>query len=423
MDRGSSAVIAYAADRVLNTDPVETIERGVVLVDESRIEWVGRRADFDKLGAGRGAQLVDLGDVTLMPGLIDAHVHLAFDGGDNPVDRMNRESDTQQVALMVRSARRLLSVGVTTARDLGARGYTDVVVRDAIAEGTLQGPRLLTVGAPITITGGHCWFMGGEADSFHDVRKIVRLHHKNRVDQVKVMATGGFMTLGSAPWYPQYETEALVVIVAEAHRVGMRVAAHCHGVEGIRRAVEAGVDTLEHCSFVLEGGELSYDPQLGELIAASRAFVSPTINLRAKDFDPTFIERLGQLRRAGARFITGTDAGIDHVPHHGYPQSLPLYRELGMSTAEVIESATSLAATALGLSGVTGRLAPGLDADLVAVRGNPLDDLSALADLELVVARGRRFVPDELPEIGPLPDDLVPMTERHSFERLDGDDA
>ena len=417
-------MIVYKANRVLNTDPVEILDMAAVLVNGPLIEWVGRQSDLEYHEAARHAEVVELGDVTLMPGLTDAHVHLAFDGGPTPVARMKEESDAEQVTLMVRSARELLSVGVTTARDLGARGYTDVAVRDAIANGTLQGPRLLTAGSPITSTGGHCWFMGGEADSVDDVRKLVRLHHKFGVDHIKVMSTGGFMTTGSAPWFPQFETEALRIIVDEAHRVGKRVAAHCHGTEGIRRAVEAGVDTLEHCSFVVAGGETLYEPELGDKIAASGSYVSPTINVRAAEFDPArFSTRIKGLRDAGAKIITSTDSGIDNVPHYAFPLSLPLYVEYGLTTAEVLRSTTVVAAEALGLSEVTGSLTPGLAADLIAVRGNPLTDISAVADLELVVARGQRFIPDVLPALPKLPEGFVPMDKTHTSPTLNHEEV
>lgn len=404
----------YTADRLLNTDPVEVTEHGAVLVTDGLISWVGRQADAEHLDAAAHAERVDLGDVTLMPGLIDAHVHLAFDGSPHPVKRMKEESDAEQVALMVRSARELLSVGVTTARDLGARGYTDIVVRDAIANGTLQGPRLLTAGSPITTTGGHCWFMGGEADSLDEVRKLVRAHHKAGVDHLKVMSTGGFMTPGSAPWFAQFTTEALKVIVEEGHRVGKRIAAHCHGLEGIHRAVEAGVDTLEHCSFVVAGGETKWDQELADKIAASNSYVSPTINIRAKEFDPErFATRIKGLVDAGAKIITSTDSGIDNTPHFAFPDSLPLYVQFGMSTDQVLRATTVVAAEALGLSDLTGSLKPGLEADLIAVRGNPLTDIAAVKDLAFVVARGQQFTPDPIPEIPPLPEGAVPLSKSH----------
>ena len=231
-----------------------------MLVDGDRIAWVGREADLSPDRYPADTPVRALGPVTVLPGLIDCHVHLAFDGGPAPVTRMRAEDDARQVALMTRNARRLLSVGVTTARDLGCRGYLGVSVRDAIADGTLRGPRLLTAGPPLTVTGGHCWFMGAEVDTEQDVRRMVRRHHKHGVDLVKLMSTGGFMTEGSAPWFAQFEPAEVRAAVEEAHRVGKRVAAHVHGVVGIERALDAGVDTLEHCTFVHADGGPAWCP-------------------------------------------------------------------------------------------------------------------------------------------------------------------
>ena len=152
------------------------------------------------------ADLVDLGDVTLLPGLVDAHVHLGFDGGPGPVARMKAETDTQQLILMLRSARELLSAGVTAARDLGARSPPRHRGRRRDRQRDGRGPRLLTAARPLTPTGGHCWFMGGECDTADDLRRIVRLHHKMGADFVKVMSTGGFVTEGAPPWSAQFRT-------------------------------------------------------------------------------------------------------------------------------------------------------------------------------------------------------------------------
>jgi imidazolonepropionase-like amidohydrolase len=404
-------VQAYFADRVITETAQGCVDGGVVVVDGTAITWVGRAADLPAELADH-AERVDLGAATLLPGLIDAHVHLGFDGGTDPVARMTGESDASQTALMLASARELLSVGVTTARDLGARTHVAVDVRNAIAAGTVRGPRLLVAGAPITTTGGHCWFIGGEADSVDDVRRAVRLRHKAGVDVIKVMATGGFMTPGSAPWFAQYATDELAVIVAEAHRVGLRVAAHVHGVQGIDRVVAAGVDTLEHCTFSRDDGSVAFDPELADRIAASSAYVSPTMNCRV----PELVRRgagkyrpaVGELHARGAKIIASTDAGIDFVPHRGYPAGLAAMVEFGVPAAAVLTAATSQAATALGVADLTGRLAPGLDADLVAVGGDPRTDPRAYADLRLVLTRGTRFHPDDLPPIPPMPADWQP---------------
>ena len=317
-----------------------------------------------------------------MPGLIDSHVHLGFDGGPNPAARMRSETDEQQLVLMLHSARDLLGVGVTTARDLGARAYLDVVVRDAIAAGLARGPRMVVATRPITVTGGHCWFMGGEADSDDELRRMVRTHHKHGADLIKVMSTGGFMTTGSAPWYAQFTQAQLAVIVEEAGRVDKPVAAHAHGIEGIRRAVEAGVTTLEHCSFVTETNERRFDEPLAARIADRRIFVCPTINVNAPYVaELTGIvvgEHLIAMHEMGVRLIAGTDAGIDNTPHHQYVGGLEYLVTLGFRAAEVLAMATTEAAAALGVDTITGRLAPGFDADVIVVDGDPSTDIAAL---------------------------------------------
>jgi imidazolonepropionase-like amidohydrolase len=335
---------------------------------------------------------------TILPGLIDSHVHLGFDGGPQPAARMSGETDEQQLILMLCSARELLGVGVTTARDLGARAYLDLVVRDAVAAGLARGPRLVVAARPITVTGGHCWFMGGEADSEDDLRRMVRTHHKRGADLIKVMSTGGFMTSGSAPWYAQFTTGQLRVIVEEARRVDKPVAAHAHGIEGIRRAVEAGVTTLEHCSFVTETNERVFSEPLAAKIAEQGIFVCPTINANAPYVAQltgiALGEHLTAMHEMGVRIIAGTDAGIDNTPHHQYVGGLEYLVTLGFRPAEVLAMATTQAAAALGVDQITGRLAPGYDADLIVVEGDPLTDISALRTLRRVIARGRDYVPD-----------------------------
>jgi imidazolonepropionase-like amidohydrolase len=374
----------------------ETVPDGAVVIGDRTVQWAGRA---DAL-PGEYAVLprADYPGSTITPGLIDCHVHLGFDGGANPAARLRAETDAQQLVLMLRSARDLLGVGVTTARDLGGRAYLDVVVRDAIAADLARGPRLVVAGSPITVTGGHCWFMGAEADSEDDLRRMVRTHHKRGVDLIKVMSTGGFMTTGSAPWYAQFTSAQLAVIVEEAGRVDKPVAAHAHGIEGIRRAVEAGVTTIEHCSWVTETNERNYIESLAAKIAEQGIFVCPTINVNAPYVaELTGIavgEHLQAMRQLGIRIIAGTDAGVDNTPHHQYLGALEYFVTLGFRPEDVLAMATTEAAAALGLGAVTGRLAPGYDADLLVVDGDPRADISVLGKLRRIIARGRDYVPD-----------------------------
>jgi imidazolonepropionase-like amidohydrolase len=374
----------------------ETVTDGAVVIEDQSIVWVGTAGELPPTYA----LLPRTGypDATILPGLIDSHVHLGFNGGRDTVARMRAETDEQQLVLMLRNARDLLGVGVTTARDLGARSYLDIVVRDAIAAGGARGPRMVVATRPITVTGGHCWFMGAEADSEDDLRRMVRTHHKHGADLIKVMSTGGFMTTGSAPWYAQFSTVQLAAIVEEAARVDKKVAAHAHGIEGIRRAVEAGVATVEHCSWVTETNDRYFDETLAAQIADQGIFVCPTINVNAPYVAELTGREVGQyvkpMHDLGVRIIAGTDAGIDSTPHHQYLGGLEHLVSLGFSPDQVIAMATTEAAVALGVDGLTGRLVPGYEADLIVVDGDPQADISALGRLQRVVARGRDYVPD-----------------------------
>jgi imidazolonepropionase-like amidohydrolase len=382
------------APRVMTGD--QTVTDGAVVIGDRTVDWVGPAAALPTEHAAMPRS--DYPGATIMPGLIDSHVHLGFDGGPNPVARMRGETEAQQLVLMLRSARQLLGVGVTTARDLGASAYLDVVVRDAIAADLARGPRMVVAGSPITVTGGHCWFMGGEADSDDDLRRMVRTHHKRGADLIKVMATGGFMTSGSAPWYAQFTAVQLAVIVEEAGRVDKPVAAHVHGIEGIRRAVEAGVTTLEHCSFVTETNERHFDEALAARIAERKIFVCPTVNVNApyvaKLTGVRVGERVKAMHELGVRIIAGTDAGVDNNPHHQYVGGLEYLVTLGFRPEQVLAMATTEAAAALGVGAVTGRLAPGYEADLIVVGGDPRADIAVLGQLRRVVARGRDYLPD-----------------------------
>ena len=345
------------------------------------------------IGADLGAtETIDISGLTLIPGLIEGHAHLCFNAAPDWRAVYDSDSPARMLLRMQANGLRMLRAGITTVRDLGAPTDLSVALRDAIAEGLAAGPSLRVAGAPITTTGGHCHFMGGEADGELELRKAVREHVKAGVDWIKVMATGGNMTRGTNTYAAQYTVEELRAVVEEAHRLRKRVAAHCHGTAGIRVAVAAGVDSIEHCSFSAPGG-IDFDRDLVVAIAAAGIVVSPTVSVGYRLWaDDGLRQRRAEVMRAilaaGCAVAMSTDCGIPRVPHEALAGGMEVIAELGgIAPVDVLKLATSTAAGLLDL-GDRGAITPGLRADLVAVEGDPTRDLAALSRVRLVIAGG-----------------------------------
>lgn len=389
----------YTAETLITADEggtyIESFSNAGILVEGSQI--VARAPLGDLVGESHDVRDFGPGS-TILPGLIDTHVHLALDGSPNPLATFNTSDDRELLACMLRNARELLSAGVTTARDLGAPNLLDQATKRAIDSGLARGPRLLTVTAPLTITGGHCWFFGGECEGVEEVRRKVRAARRDGADCIKIMSTGGDLTPGTMPSQPQFTLEELLAIVEEAHRYGLMVTAHAHGEEGIRRAIEAGVDSLEHFSFRMADGSRQERPELIQLAASRGVFICPTLNIAwFTVMDGTEFVPLDMLRRfmdSGLRVVAGTDAGIGNAGHLEYVAGLEGMAALGMTNDEVLLAATALAANSLGLKDVTGTLSPGRDADLIAIKGDPRRNLATLRSVRAVVSRGSEYHPE-----------------------------
>ncbi|MEZ4504141.1 MAG: amidohydrolase family protein, partial [Dehalococcoidia bacterium] len=288
------------------------------LAESARSAEVHTAAGLISAEASADAEVLDVSGCTVVPGLIEAHSHLCWNAGPDWREVYDAESDAAIAFRMAGNAHRMLQAGITTVRDLGSPTPQSVALRDSIRAGVLQGPDLLVAGAPVTPTGGHCWFLGGEADGIEGLKVAVRERRKAGVDWIKVMASGGNMTPGSNVYAPQFSVEELQAVVAEAHRLQIRVAAHAHGVEGIKAAVEAHVDMLEHCSFQTPEGSVKDDAVIAE-IARQGIIVSPTITGRLGTFrgQPRWTLR-GELTRAlfaaGCRVLMSTDCGIPNTP-------------------------------------------------------------------------------------------------------------
>jgi imidazolonepropionase-like amidohydrolase len=376
-------------------------ERGVadaaVTVEAGRITYAGPRQG---MGPEAG-ELVRLGEgMTLLPGLIDSHVHLAFDASADPVAHLKAISDEHLLLQMAKNAGALIEAGITTARDCGGRGFLPVVIKESIELGTVRGPHLLISIRPITTTGGHCYFMGGRADTATECRKISREHIEAGCDFLKVMATGGMMTRGSAPWYAQYDQRELEAITNEGKRVGKKTAAHCHGTEGIVRAVRAGVDTIEHCSWLMPQGYL-YDEETAGLIAEKGIYVCPTLNGRMQrmlqdpqqsDRSRVRLENLKRMIAIGVKLAGATDAGVNNVGFDSLVGALEDLALTGLTPIQLVEIATRGSAEALDVGRRTGTLETGKDADLLAVAGNPLQRIADLRNVAFVVKSGQVMV-------------------------------
>jgi imidazolonepropionase-like amidohydrolase len=340
------------------------------------------------------AEVMDLAGATLLPGLIDTHVHLAFDGSADPVVALAGRDDGAVLAAMSAAGRAALRGGITTVRDLGDRGYLSLGLRSA-----RELPTIVAAGPPITTPAGHCHFLGGGTEPTPQaLRAAVRERADRGVDIIKVMASGGTMTPGTRQEESQFTADLLRVVVEEAHRLGLPVTAHAHGTAAIRMGLDAGVDGMEHVSFWSADGV--DDPgDLVDRIVESRVAVGvtsgfvpvpgavppPAVVMRM----PRLLANTRRLYEAGADLIFGTDAGIGlPKPHDVLRFALEQSAMIGIAPEVALSLATSRAAAACGLGDVKGRLAPGFDADVVALDGNPLADLAALHRIRAVFARG-----------------------------------
>ncbi|WP_152364725.1 amidohydrolase family protein [Microlunatus speluncae] len=367
--------------------------------------WVALDGDtITAIGSGDGGPegtVVELPGATLLPGLIDNHVHLAFDASVDPVAALAGRDDEAVRETMITAARRAAAAGITTVRDLGDRGYLGLELRSAVeTDPTL--PTILVAGPPITTPDGHCHFLGGGAAGVDGLRTAVREHADRGVDVIKIMASGGMLTQGTKVELPQFSVAELRVVVEEAHRYGLPVTAHAHGLPAITDAVEAGVDGLEHVTFMTADGVAVPSDRLVSTLVDRRIVLGLTLGMTpvtGAALPPGIVSRLpkliANLRRlwqAGAFTTISTDAGIAILkPHDVLPYAIGQVADLGIAPAEALRASTSRAAVACGLSDRKGRLAVGYDADLLAVAGDPLTDITALHDVRAVWLRGHRL--------------------------------
>jgi imidazolonepropionase-like amidohydrolase len=377
----------------------------LVLVDDGRIAGV----EPGTAPAPEGCRVLEVPGGTVLPGLVDAHVHLCADGTDGTLDRIGQPSADGMAAVIEQSLRRHLAAGVTTVRDLGDRRFAVLDWRSSHASGSGMYPAVVTAGPPITSVGGHCATMGGEAAGAGRLRAAVRERAERGVDVVKIMTSGGFATAGTQVMECQFALDELRVVVEAAHAAGLPVTAHAHGLPAVRMAMAAGVDGIEHCSFLTDEGVSQSEQDLARLAQVGTA-VCPTLGTAGTPVPlpnaTALLGKLGmtmeqvvqmrkrkvaQMHAAGVRIVSGSDGGISAAKPHGLlPVSVAFLAEGGVSTVAALASATALAADACGLGDSKGRLRAGYDADLLVVDGDPVADIGALARPAAVFAAGRR---------------------------------
>jgi imidazolonepropionase-like amidohydrolase len=377
--------------------------RGGVVVEDGRIVASGADVSKDSIGA---LESVDVAGQTVIPGLIDCHVHLTWNALASPVATLieERASPARLALRAAANARAALERGSTTVRDLGSPNEVIFPLRDAIRDGICPGPRIVAAGCVITTPTGHCHYVGQHASDVVSAREAVARQLESGADVIKVMTSGGLHTPGSDPTAPQFPLESLRAVVEVAHAAGRRVTGHATCDAAIRLAVEAGFDSIQHGT--------NLEPATARALAQHSMSVTPTLDTRYfldLHLDDPAIPEVIRSRAAaatghdrsvayrntldgGVTVTAGTDSGTTFVPHGALPTEIRLMHDGGLSARQSLASATWLAAAELGLSGVIGTLAPGAFADLLVLDGDPLQDLSALENVAVVIQSGAPVV-------------------------------
>jgi imidazolonepropionase-like amidohydrolase len=409
--------ILIKAGKLLDVRSGQLLADQGVLIEGEKIKEVGPWSALSAK-APSGARLIDLSGATLLPGLIDCHTHLTSDPTHLGYQSLGI-SVPRQALYGAKNAKLTLEAGFTTVRNVGAEGYSDIALRDAINAGDLPGPRIVASGPAIGITGGHCdsallapefhHRAEGVADGVPAVIAKVRQIIKYGADCIKICATGGVLSRGDNPEAAEFTDEEIRAIVAEAHRLGRKVAAHAHGAAGIKQAVRAGVDSIEHGSFI--------DDEAIQLMKEHGTYLVPTLYLadffmenaqrmgvpafmieKARVVMPAARRNISRAFKAGVRVAFGTDAAV--YPHGLNAREFAVMVKLGLAPIEAIRSATINAAELLGWSDRIGSIEPGKLADIVALDGDPISDITTLERIKFVM-KGGRVYRDELSQLKP----------------------
>ena len=397
-------------------------DQTAVVINGSSILWIGpvdhlgTRAALPKVAqAAAEGQTWDFPEATLLPGLIDCHTHTNMPGDGRTGEDVNQDTDDVRLLRSAQNVVLALQSGVTTLSDCGAWNRTAFSLKEGISLGIVDGPRVRVAGRPITVTGGHLWFMGGEVDGVDDIRKQVRQLIKEGADLIKVAASGG-STLTSDPFRPAFTVEELSALTEEAHHREKPVAAHCRSTVAINYALDAGVDMIFHCYLCDPDSSYRFDQDTAQRLADSGIWINPTLYLgwplrdelrkkrdqerlteeeeayltRTEESERAITYQFNKLTQMGVRLIGGSDAGWSNYRFGDFQGELLAMHNVGLSPMQAILAGTRDAAAAMGLLDSVGTIEAGKEADLLVVEGNPAEDITDLRRVAAVFLGGHR---------------------------------
>ena len=371
----------------------EVLADRVIVVEDRTIADIAPMSRYPETPAG---EVLDVSGLSVMPGMIDCHVHLSIDGDADPIAQVLGDTAAMSVLRMARNAERTIAAGVTTVRDLGARDHIDMSFRRALAEGLpMAAPRLVLSGRPVTMTGGHCWQFGRQSDGVDDARRAAREQIRAGADCIKLMATGGILTQGNEIGAAQLEEAEMRAAIEEADKAGRLSAVHAHGASGIKNGIRAGVQSVEHAYFLDDDG-IDMMLKRGVWLVPTAAAVDLVVrNGIGSGIPPDVVEKAGsavesqrascaRALKSGVRIAMGTDAGTPYNRHGENAQELAALVSLGMTPMDAIRATTIRGAELLGLSDRLGTVEVGKTADILVVDGDPLADISILRARERI---------------------------------------
>ena len=383
--------------RYIDVKEERVIEDGLIIIEDGRVEYAGST----ERGYGTDGEIIDLEGMTVLPGIVDGHIHSLFDASPDPFGSLEKDSDSMVTIKAVGFMEETVSNGIVAVRDMGGLNYLEFGLKEAIDNDLIPGPKMQLAGRLITMTGGHGHFIGREVDSPAEARKAAREQLKAGVDFIKIMATGGVMTEGVEPGAPQLTEEEMAAAIAEAHKAGRKTASHAQGTDGIKNAIRAGIDSIEHGVFLDdEAIELMLENEvyLVPTLAAVHCIVEEGVEAGIPEFAvkkseavmESHIRSFQMAREAGVKIAMGTDAGTPLNIHGNNLYEIELMVEYGMEPLEAIGAATVTGAEMLGVDDKLGSLESGKAAHFVVIDGKPDHDIRDIYNVKQVYKDGRQ---------------------------------